>query len=227
MITLMMVLLLGLTGVSPGELETSGSLPEAGMAWQEEGDLAGQARILCRLLEEALYAGHGVRARMLVSELTGMVADERMIDFWWARIAWIAGLEQLAVEELEAIPGDDWLALRARGMARSLARDPATAIPLLERSLEAATTTRRRFWSAVDLCWAELAAGNTGTALQMASFLSDSFPGDALPDVLRALCEYRSGNFASAMVLLQRVTIDPMSGTGPVSMARDLLEDFE
>jgi hypothetical protein len=227
MIQAFLLVILGLQGISPSELEMAGSLPEAGLAWQMEGDFHGQARVLCRLLEEALYAGHGVRAMTLISELTALGASSEMIDFWFARLAWITGLEQMAVEELEAFQGDDWLALRARGMARSWARCPDEAIPLLERSFLAAGTSRRRFWSAVDLCWAELAAGNTDRAVRMATFLSDSFPGDAVPDVLLALCRYESGSFASAMVILQQVSQDPMAGTGPRSMAHDLLEDFE
>jgi hypothetical protein len=227
MIQSVLFVVLGLLGVSPAELETAGSLPEAGLAWQLEGDFDGQARVLCRLLEEALYAGHGVRAMSLIGELTALGAGSEMIDFWYARLAWITGLEQMAVEELDAFQGDDWLSLRARGMARSMARCPEEAIPLLERSILAAGTTRRRFWSAVDLCWAELAAGHTDRALLMATFLSDSFPGDAVPDLLVALCEYESGSFASAMVILQQVSRNPMAGTGPRSIAHDLLEDFE
>ena len=80
-------LAIGLTGVSPTELEIAGNLPEAGLAWQVEGDLGGQARVLCRLLEEALYAGHGNRAKILIDDLARFNIDIELVDFWYARLA--------------------------------------------------------------------------------------------------------------------------------------------
>ncbi len=227
MTILVVLLAIGLTGVSPTELEIAGSLAEAGLAWQEEGDLGGQARILCRLLEEALYAGHGNRARILIDDLARFGIDIELVDFWYARLAWITGLESMAIEELESFTGDGWLAHRARGLAHILRRHPEDAIPELESSLRSAGTTRKRYYSALDLCWAELASGNIPKAMQIATFLTEHFPQEGLPDIMLALCFQRSGSFASAMMLLQNTSADQSMGTGPRSMAKDLLEDFE
>jgi hypothetical protein len=133
----------------------------------------------------------------------------------------------MATEELESFTGDDWLACRARGLAHIMRRHPEEAVPELVRSLQAAGSTRRMFYSALDLCWAELASGNTGRSMEMAEFLADSFPSEGLPAVMLAICYQETGSFASAMMLLQRVSQDPGFGSGPGSMALELLEDFE
>lgn len=220
-------LLLACISMSPSELEIAGNMPEAGLAWQEEGSVDGQSRVLCRLLEEALYAGHGNRAMILMNDLRHIGAEDDLIDFWYARLAWICGLENMAAERLESFAGNDWLGYRARGMAHIMRRHPEEAIPELELSIEYAGSTRRRFYSVIDLCWANLAAGNTFESIQIATFLVDSFPAEGLPRIILAICYHESDRYASAMMLLQNTALDSNFGAGPRSMAADLLSDYE
>ncbi len=220
-------LLLAFISLSPGELEIAGNLPEAGLAWQEDGSLDGQSRVLCRLLEEALYAGHGNRAMILMGDLQHFGAEDDLIDFWYARLAWICGLENMAAERLESFAGDDWLGYRARGMAHIMRRHPEEAIPELELSIARAGSIRRRFYSVIDLCWANLAAGNTFESIRIATFLVDSFPCEGLPRIILAVCYQESGRYASAMMMLQNTASNSNFGAGPRSMAADLLRDYE
>jgi tetratricopeptide (TPR) repeat protein len=225
--TLFILYSLLLASLSPSELEIAGNLPEAGLAWQEDGSLDGQSRVLCRLLEEALYAGHGNRAMILMSDLQRFGVAEDLIDFWFARLAWICGLENMAADRLESFQGNDWLGYRARGMAQIMRRHPEEAIADLELSVSLAGSTRRRFYSVIDLCWANLAAGNTIESIQIATFLVDSFPNEGLPQIILAVCYQESGRYASAMMMLQNTSLNSNFGVGPRSMAVDLLSDYE
>lgn len=218
------LILSALLAAGPLELEESGALAQAGAAWQEEGDLEGQARVLGRLLEEALYAGHANRAEWLVEDLEAMGCDSSLVLYWRARLAWTCGLERLAVEWLERVEGEPWLEHRAAGTAfvyRGMGEEACTE---LTASLRAGSTRRRRFLSAVDLCFALLQAGRTEDALELSSVLADCFPGEGLAVYSRAMVLHSAGSDGQAVPLLESLVACEAADPAMADLAGGLLE---
>ena len=225
MIQMYFVVFTLLAGLSPLELELSGKLPEAGSAWESEASLAGQVRIMGRLLEEAISAGDGRRALLLSSELRGVCQNPDLNAFWMARIAWISGLSDTAVTELSLIsPDDPWLFHRSHGLSALFREDTEVAISELTLSIASASTSRKAFWSAIDLCNAYLAAGRIHDALHLSRMLRNCYPGDALGGVIYGLCLQLSGEYAESSLVLSGV--DSTNVTA-YQMARTIMEGFE
>lgn len=222
---MIMFILILLAGLSPIELEQAGQLAEAGAAWEKEGNPAGQVRIMCRLIEEAIYAGDGRRAVLLSLELQSVYTNSDLEDFWMARIAWTSGLSELAVSELLLLsPDDPWLDHRARGLSALFQEDGETAVRELTLSIASASTARKAFWSALDLCSAYLTLGMYEEALYLSRFIHIHYPGDALGDVMYGLCLQTSGQFGESSRIL--IAVD---SSNPVAenMAREIMEGFE
>ncbi len=218
------LILSAVLAAGPLELEEAGALAQAGAAWQAEGDLQGEARILGRLLEEALYAGHANRAEWLIEDLEAAGCDSSLVLFWRARLAWTCGLDRLAVEWLERVDGDPWLEHRASGIAfvyRGMGDD---ACRELAASLREGSTRRRRFLSAVDLCFALLQAGRIEDALDLSSLLADSFPGEGLAVYSRALALHAAGSDFQAVPLLQSLAARDAENPALADLALGLLE---
>lgn len=211
----------------PEALEREGRLWEAGVAYQEEGNLQGEMRVMCRLLEEALYAGHPFRSARLIDELESMGADPADVALWRARLAWVCGLEQLARRELEEMSGPGWTGRRAAGLAYLYRLRPERAVEELRSAYVEAENDMERYYAAVDLTYAMLAAGMTGRALEAADSLTAALPHDGLPAVLRCLCLRRAGRYAEAMTGLDSLAADTTVGAGPRSMADNLLEELQ
>lgn len=219
------LLLVLLAGASALELENRGLLPQAGAAWQERDDIRGQTRIMGRLLEEAIYAGHGQRSWILVQELETVCPDTELVKFWRARIAWSAGLSVFAANELDMIDSTDpWLNHRAAGLAALFREDGDTAVEELLRSIASASTTRRKFYSAIDLCSAYLNSGRYEEALALSELLVFHFRGDPIAEVMHGLCLHSNGRYRRAYAVLSGTR-----GTGAAadSLAGALMEGFE
>ncbi|MCK5785449.1 MAG: hypothetical protein KAH54_02700 [Candidatus Sabulitectum sp.] len=214
-----------LTGLSPLEMEHAGLLPEAGAAWGTENDLPGQVRIMGRLIEEAIYSGDGRRALLLVLELQSVHSDNDLADFWMARIAWTTGLSEYAADELMLISSSDsWLLHRSRGLSALFREDGETAVEELTISIASASTSRRAFWSAIDLCSAYLNTGQYEEALHLSRLIRVHYPGDAFGDVMYGLCLQVSGQFGESSRVLS--TVDPSNPAAEL-MARRIMEGFE
>lgn len=212
-------------GLSPIELEQTGHLAEAGAAWEVEGSLQGQVRILCRLLEEAIYAGDGRRAILLSVELESICRDPDLNNFWMARIAWISGLSEYASGELLLMsPSDPWLFHRAQGLAALFREDGETAVAELTLSIASASTARKAFWSAIDLCSAYLTIGMYEEALHLSRLIHIHYPGDAMGDVMYGLCLQVSGQFGESSRVLNSVD---SSNASAEYLARSIMEGFE
>lgn len=218
-------ILILLAGFSPIELEQAGQLAEAGAAWQEQENLAGQVRIMGRLIEEAIYAGDGRRAILLSLELESACRDQDLVDFWMARIAWISGLSEYASRELLRMsPADSWLLHRARGLSALFREDGETAVEELTLSIAAASTARKAFWSAIDLCSAYLTLGMYEEALHLSRLIRIHYPGDALGDVMYGLSLQVSGRFGESSRVLNSVD---SSNPAADFLARSIMEGFE
>lgn len=219
------IILILLTALSPLELEQAGLLPEAGAAWENENDLPGQVRIMGRLIEEAIYAGDGRRALLLILELQSVHRDDDLVDFWMARIAWSTGLSEYAADELMLIsPSDPWLLHRSRGLSALFREDGETAVEELTKSIASASTTRKAFWSAIDLCSAYLNIGKNEEALHLSRLIWVHYPGDAFSDVMYGLCLQVSGQFGESSRVLS--TVDSSNPAAEL-MARRIMEGFE
>ena len=214
-----------LTGLSPIELEQAGMLAEAGAAWEEEENLAGQIRVMGRLIEEAIYAGDSRRAVLLSVELHGVCNNSDLNDFWMARIAWVSGLSEYAARELLLLsPTDPWLFHRARGLSALFREDGETAVEELTQSIAYASTARKAFWSAIDLCSAYLTLGMYEEALHLSRLIRVNYPGDALGTVMYGLCLQVSGQFGESSRVLN--SVDSSSPAAEL-IARSIMEGFE
>ena len=221
----MMILVLLLISRGALELENAGLLSEAGEAWEEQESVSGQTRILCRMLEEALYAGERDRALLMLETLSPFSGDTALVDYWTARAAWTAGLSRLAAEGMDLVRSeDDWLMFRARGTAALYRDEGEEASEWFLLSLAAADTARKGFWSGVDLCLALLCAGDNHGALALSRLLLYNYPGDALAPVLYGHCLQASGEHAEAAAVLT----DAGAGNPAVSrLAHRLMEGYE
>lgn len=219
------ILLILFSGISAVELENEGRLPEAGAVWQNQQNLQGQVRIICRMLEEAIYAGDGQRARLLIQELEPVCQDEALVEFWTARTAWISGLPTLAAEELDGIVSSDpWLNHRARGIAALYREQSGEAVEELLLSIASASTARRKFWSGIDLCSAYLNGGSYEEALFLSEMLVHNFEGDAMAAVMYGLCLQTSGRYSESFGVLSGID---SSNPAAEKMAEALMEGFE
>ncbi len=220
-----MILLLILSAASPGELEAAGRLFEAGAAWEARGDVPGQARVMVSMLEDALYSADVRRAWLLAGELAGMGVDRALLDFWKARIAWSSGLGSEASLMLSRVETDDeWLHYRAKGLSLLYGGDPEGAVEMLALSLNAAETSRRGFYSGLDLCTALFASGEVDKAVDAAQILLSLFPREPLAKVMMGLCLQLSGSSAAA--LRQLSSLSPQDAPGARAMAARLLQEF-
>ncbi|MBN1433711.1 hypothetical protein JW921_03060 [Candidatus Fermentibacterales bacterium] len=233
---LLLVALLGasdLRGEPAEEAEMAGDLARAGYLYELEGDPEGVSRIRCRLLEEALYAGHVNRAQTLISELWGMGVPDALVRFWWGRLAWGCGLPDLAVETLSDPDlldsfDDEWLRLRSLGLAMLYSGRADSASELLSRSLELAGNGRRMLYSAVDLSIAMLQTGRTRDAADLTRRLCEVFPGEGLALVARGIALAASDQPSSAFSYWSSVSGSPSTyGAGPASMALRLMAELE
>lgn len=212
------------------ELETAGRLWEAGAAYEQAGSAAGECRVLCALLEEALYAGHSGRAHMLLCDLERIAGADSLrgeFDYWYARLAWTAGLDSLAIAGLESVQGGPWLVHRARGTALLYRGLPAGAAAEFSEAMGCATTVRRSYYAALDLSFATLSAGWVDEAMAEALFLARAFPPEGLPRILEALCSLRGGGASRSALLLDSLANSPGASIAVRDMARRLLEDLE
>ncbi len=220
-----MIFLLILMASSALELENEGHLARAGAAWQREGSIQGQARIMGRLLEEALYAGDGERALLLISELEPVCGDTSLVRFWRARIAWSAGLPELAAAELDQVcTSDPWLLHRAQGTAALYRGQGSEAAYQFILATAAAETARRKFWSGIDLCCAYLLEGMTDQALALSELLLYNYPADAMAEVMYGLCLHLSGQYSRASGVLSGVSGESAAAK---RLAYILMEGFE
>jgi tetratricopeptide (TPR) repeat protein len=227
MTTAFLMLILILPASSPEDLEREGRLWEAGAAYQESGDAAGRMRITCRLLENALYAGHPFRSARLVEELEEMGAGAAELGIWRARLARVCGLERLAAERLQELSGPGWAGRRAAGLRLLYMGRPDDAVEELAAAYAAADTHMERYYAALDMTFAMLAAGRTERALQAADSLCAAMPGDGLCAVLRCLCLQAAGRYAEAMTGLDSLASAPGTPAGPASMAAGLLGELQ
>ncbi len=222
---MMVLIFILISALSPLELEQTGQLAEAGAAWQEQGNLSGQIRIMGRLIEEAIYAGDGRRAALLAVELQNICYDPELYDFWMARIAWISGLSEYAAAELQSISASDlWLYHRSMGFSALFQEDGEKAVQEFIISISSASTARRAFWSAIDLCSAYLNCGMYEEALYLSRFIRIRYPGDAMADIMYGLCLQVSGQFGESSRVLNAVD----SANLPAEyLARSIMEGFE
>jgi len=223
-LTLLQIILLLASGA---ELESDGRLVEAGVKYEENGDTRGQLRVLCRFLEEWLYAGEIEHAFILLQAMEQFPLVQGNLDFWYARLAWSCGLPEMACRELDSVTGSSWLMNRSRGMAAIYRGDPETALELLDLSWSAATTVRERFYSSHDICFALIQSGRPAEAEQVATRLTGSFPGEGLPPIALALSLREQERFGASMTLLQEVATDSLFTGITRTMADAMLEDME
>ena len=169
--------------------------------------------------------GHGERALLLIRELAPVCPDTALVDYWRARTAWSAGLSEMASAELDGVSSTDmWLVYRARGTAALYRNQGDTAMNCFLMSIAAAETSRRKFWSGIDLCQAYLMLGLNGEALALSELLLYNYTGDAMAEVMYGLCLNASGHYSRAAAVLSGVEGDRPAAHG---LAQVLMEGFE
>ena len=215
-----------LTMSAGSTLEISGDLVQAGQIYQEENDLLGQIRVLGRFLEEALYAGRTQHAMELLMVMELYPIEKSYYDFWYARLSWSCGLSEFACNSLDSISGDPWLSARSRGLAAQFRGDAATAADYFRQSWLCATSTREKFYSALDLCFSLVQTGDLMEAQTISTYLSEHFPGEGLPRIAFALSLHSQNRFGEAMTVLQSVSDGDYTGSAR-HLASSLLEDME
>jgi len=225
---LMAILLVPVLLLGDGEtLECEGMYALAGMSYEEDGDIAGQVRILSRFLEESLYAGESRHAFMLIQTLEAYPLETGYIDFWWARLAWVMGLPDLACRKLEDIGGgNEWLSSRASGIADQYRGAPDEAMEHHLAAWENAGSERERFYSALDMAFTLIQTGDHQQAELISTRLAVSFPNDGLPLISLALAMEGQERFGTAMTILQELASNPSSAGIMRSMAAVLLEEM-
>lgn len=221
------MLVLALFLADGADLEVSGEFMEAGRAYFQDGDLAGEARILSRYLEEALYSGNSIHALDIIMQLERFDLQQGFVDYWYARFAWSCGLAEYSCEALDEVAGSPWLESRAAGTACQFRGDPESAVTLFARSMEEAVTVRQKFYSALDLSFALVQSGRYHEAEQIASILAGSFPGEGLPLAAMALSLHGQGRFGQAMMVLQTLYTGAEYSYIARDLARSLMRDFE
>jgi len=212
---------------SGSDLEITGKFVEAGRAYYEDNDAAGEVRILTEFLEEALYSGNSMHALNLILQLEQFPVEPCYFDFWYARLSWNCGLPVYACTALDSIHGNPWLENRANGLAAQLRGNGSRAVELFGLSLDYAESSSEQFYSALDLSFALMQTGRFEEAERVALFLSSNFPGEGLPLISLALNFQEQNRFVDAMSILQSL----YTGDGYTSIAKyfaaTLLEDLE
>lgn len=209
------------------ELELAGDYVEAGLAYNEENDIAGQSRILVGFLEEALYSGSSIHAFDLLSQLERFPIESSFFDFWYARLSWSCGLPSFACTALDSIHGSLWLESRAKGLAAQFRGNGNTAVEHFRLSMDYAVSARQRFYSALDLSFALLQTGRYEEAENVAVLLASNFPGEGLPMISLALSLHEQNRFGEAMSILQSLYGGDQYTSIVKYFAATLLEDLE
>ena len=209
------------------ELEIAGDFVAAGQAYYEETDISGEARILCRFLEEALYSGNSEHALDLIMQLEQLPFESSFFDFWYARLAWNCGMPQFACEALDEIGGSRWLQSRAQGLAAQFRGNAAEAATQFRLSLTLAGSARQRFYSALDLSFALIQTGRYEEAEEIAVYLTGNFPGESLPLISLALNYQEQDRFGEAMSILQSIYSGDEYTFISKHFAAAILEDLE
>lgn len=229
MIPLMVLSLLAGILEDARTLEQQGALWQAGALYEETRNLPGEARVLCSLLEEALYAGHTGRASMLIRDLEEIIPDSCAgeLEYWYARLAWGAGLDSLATATLDRVAGDPWLVHRSRGTAFLYSGRPLDAATEFRAAVDSASTARRAFYAALDLGFSLISCGMYEDAERVIRFLSGAYPSEPLPRVQEAILLWKTDMGGRAASLLDSLA---SSQTAPVAvrdMSSRLLEQME
>ncbi|MCK5115234.1 MAG: hypothetical protein KAR44_01455 [Candidatus Aegiribacteria sp.] len=222
-----LALILSLFLTNGADLEIAGDFVSAGQAYYEDTDISGEARILCRFLEEALYSGSSEHAFDLIMQLEQLPFESSFLDFWYARLSWNCGMPQQACEALDAVAGSMWLQSRARGLAAQFRGDAEEAVVQFRLSLTLAESARQRFYSALDLSFALIQTGSYDEAGDIAVFLAGNFPGESLPLISLALNYQEQDRFGEAMSILQSVYAGDEYTFISRHFAAALLEDLE
>ncbi len=209
------------------ELEIAGDFVAAGHAYYEDNDFSGEARILSRFLEEALYSGSSKHAFDLLMQLEQLPFESSLFDFWYARLSWSCGMPEYACSALDSVQGSSWLESRAKGLAAQFRGNGQAAATQFRLSIEQAGSTRQRFYSALDLSFVLIQTGKYEEAEDIAVFLAVNFPGEGLPLISLALSLQEQNRFGEAMSTLQSL----YSGDEFTAISRHfaelLLEDLE
>ncbi|MBN2586148.1 MAG: hypothetical protein JXA64_00975 [Candidatus Fermentibacteraceae bacterium] len=221
------LILLSLIMSEGTRLEASGDFTGAGRAYYEEGDLAGEVRILTRFIEESLYSGNSVHAFDLIRQVENLPLETGCIDFWYARLAWSCGLPEYSCAALDSVDGSPWLEMRAAGLASLFRGDPDEAVELFAGSMELAGSARQKYYSALDLSFALVSARRFEEAEEIAVLLSGGFPGEGLPLAALALSMQGQGRFGQAMAVLESVYTSSQYSFISRDFARSLMEDLE
>jgi hypothetical protein len=219
--------ILALLASTGSQLEISGDFLGAGRAYNQDGDAAGQVRVICRYLEESLYSGNSIHALELMMRLEQVQLSNGCMDFWYGRLAWSCGLPEYSIELLDSLDAGPWLKMRARGLAQQYRGDPDGAVEDFRASLQLAETAREKFYSALDLSFALIQLGDFQTAGSIASWLSGKFPGEGMPLISLALSLQGQGRFGEAMSVLQNVYASSAYSYISRDMARSLMNDLE
>ncbi len=209
------------------ELEISGDFVAAGQAYYEDNDFSGEARILSRFLEEALYSGSSIHAFDLILQLEQLPFESYYFDFWYARLSWSCGLPEYACAALDSVQGTRWLESRAKGLAAQLRGNGQSAATQFRISIAQAESARQRFYSALDLSFALIQSGRYEEAEDIAVFLAGNFPGEGLPLISLALSLQEQGRFGEAMSILQSLYSGDEFTAISRHFAAALLEDLE
>lgn len=212
---------------SGAELELSGDFVEAGRAYYEDNDTAGESRILTGFLEEALYSGSNTHAFDLLLQLECFPIESSCFDFWYARLSWNCGLSEFACMTLDSIHGSRWLESRAKGLAAQFRGNGNSAAEYFRLSIDLAASTRQRFYSALDLSFALVQTGRYEEAEDIAVFLSSCFPGEGLPVISLALSLHEQNRFGESMSILQSLYRGDKYTSITKHFAATLLEDLE
>lgn len=207
-------------------LESSGNFVMAGVAYEEDNDIAGQARILSRFIEESLYAGEASHAFQLLQFLESYPLEPGYLDFWYARLSWTMGLAGQACDMLEDLEAGPWLSSRAAGIAEQYGDSPEDAMVHHLIAWELASSSRERFYTALDIAFTHLQSGDYYEAERFSTALAVVFPGDGLPVISLAMALEGQGRYGTAMTLLQDLSSDTTKTGITRSMASALLEEM-
>ena len=209
------------------ELELTGDSVEAGLAYSEDKDISGQARILTGFLEEALYSGSSIHAFDLILQLERFPIESSFFDFWYARLSWSCGLPVLACTALDSIQGSPWLESRAKGLAAQFRGNGNSAVEQFRLSMVFAASARELFYSALDLSFALMQTGRYEEAEDIAVLLAGNFPGEGLPLISLALSFHEQNRFGESMSVLQSLSVGNQYTSIVKYFAAKLLEDLE
>lgn len=209
------------------ELELTGNSVEAGIAYNEDNDISGQARILSGFLEQALYSGSSIHAFDLILQLERFPIESYYFDFWYARLSWSCGLPAFACTALDSIQGSLWLESRAKGLAAQFRGNGNSAVENFRLSMAFASSARERFYSALDLSFALMQTGRCEEAEDIAVFLASNFPGEGLPLISLALSFHEQNRSGESMSVLQSLSVGNQYTSIVKYFAATLLEDLE